>query len=344
MKIMLISNEEDIFTDFRILLSLFNVFGFTSSKVEESNISRKYLVPKKWHYLIHVALKILTCMCGYCVLKTLPSFDANGILVSVLKEIMGVISFLSQIASCISNILYNTGHRKLWQQLYEIEKDLNISNIAINHKILRRIALACATFVMINPFFLIITLVFISIKFGEGTDKIIMFGQGLYYSYRSATLAFVICQYISSFSILREIFLKLGETAKSKFLTSEHPRTKDLLEIARFHQQCCGIARKANIVISLQLVVELMEVFGLLVITSFIYAVSLANRYDTYEDGVLYAGWVVFGIFRVVLLIVISHRCVASVSYLSCLLWERQCAYLMIIHRRRRSIKISCFA
>lgn len=95
---MVASNEEDIFTDFRILLSVFNLFGFTSTIVD-GNKSRKYLVPKKWHYLIHVVFRILTCMCGYGALKILFYSCMHDNFLLVLEIIMWLISFLSQDAS-----------------------------------------------------------------------------------------------------------------------------------------------------------------------------------------------------------------------------------------------------
>lgn len=227
---------------------------------------------------------------------------------------MALVSLIAQITSCISNSFYNNENRQLWQQLYEVERDLSISNIVINHKLLRRVALACAMFLIINAFLLFITFVSLFYKVVYGNDKAIFLGDALFHSYRYGTLCFAICQYASTFSILREIFLKLRDTARRKFLSTKPSGPEDLLEIARYHQQCCDIARLARNVVSFQLLVELMEDFRLLVFASFFYAMSVTNEYYTYQNSAAYAGWVAFGILRVSLLIVISHKCVESVS------------------------------
>lgn len=261
-------------------------------------------------------------MCGYWQFKITHYFHVHGSFLFVLEEVLAVISFLSQAAFCVSNSFYNKENRKLWQQLYEMERNIITSNIALNHKFLQRVALGCVIFMVINTFLLFATSQFLYSNIGEVIDdRALILGTALFYSYRCGTLSFVISQYVSSFSILREIFLKLGEAAKRSFLFSDRRSSKDLLQIARYHQQCCALARNANSVISVQLLVELMEVVGLLVIASFIYAASIA-MYDTYQNSVVYAGWVVFGIFRALLLIVISHRCMASVSFIC---WKLCC-------------------
>lgn len=307
--------EADIFTDFYMLLILFNSFGFTSYIMVDSDISRKYLVHRKWHYRIHLAFKILACMGGYCALKTISDFVNPDNFLFVLHVMTGLLAIIFQIASCICHSLYNNKNRKLWQKLYEVERDLSISNVAINHKHLRRIALACVIFMIFIAFLLFMTFLHLFCKIGEGFDKILVLGGGLFYSYRCGTFSIVICQYVSSFSILREIFLKLGESVKRKFLCDEPSRSTDLLEIAKYHQQCCEIARRANSVISFQLLFELVDIFCLFVIATFTYAVSITNKEDTYQDGVAYAGWFILGILRLAILMVFAHGCAGSLSW-----------------------------
>lgn len=313
---MVTSKDEDIFTDFYILLRISNLFGFSSYKIEESNKSRKYLVHLKWHYLIHNLLKVLICMGGYCgLIISFASYKNNDKLIFTLKEITQFITIISQIVFCVCNSVFIDTNRNLWQRFYEIEKDLRTSKVVFNHKHLRCVAMACVIYTMIAIFFSFIGFIF----FYRGTrvhvEKIFIFGCGIFYSYRYATLGIMICQHVSLFSTLREIFLKLRVTATKKFLFGRPSTSKDLLEIAKYCEQSCDLARDVNSALSIQLLVELMDIFFLLLASTFNTAVIVVNKYYyAYEEIFLYAGWIVFGIVMIWMIIFSAHECMESVS------------------------------
>lgn len=310
------SLEEDIFTDFSLLLHLTNLWGFTSFEIVESNSSRKCLVHQKWHYLIYFAFKILICMCGYCSLKIfLIYFHMHYNLFFILEVLVQLTTLISQVASSICNSVYVNKHRKLWQRLYEIEKHLSRSSVGINHKLLWRIALACVISTIIFTTYSLVAAVVLYYEMRKDIEKPLMFGGGLFYIYRCATSSMVVCQHISSFSVLREIFLKLRDATQRKFLGNIPSRSKDLLQIARYHQLSCEIAREANSVISIQLLVESVNIICLVIDNLFGCTLSLMNEHYTSQNVVKYSGWIVSGTLYIV----------AFCSFVSWMRQKRKC-------------------
>lgn len=314
---MVVSFEEDVFTDFYLLLRISNLCGFTSSKIKERSTSRKYLVHQKWHYLIHVVLKILSCMCGYCSLKIYSIYyNMHGNLLLILNVVVQVTSIITHVASSICNSAYVNKNRKLWQRLYHMEKDLSTLGVTVNHKILWRTGLACVVFITIFTTYSVITSISLYIALRDDIENALIFGNCLFYLYDCGMYCIVICQHISSFSVLREIFLKLQDATKIKFLCNRPSRPTDLLKIARFHQRSCEVARLANSVVSVQLLVVLLSIFCLAIANSFTSAVYLMDeRYASQRRVAVYSGgWFTFSILFVTALAVFSRKCVKSVS------------------------------
>lgn len=311
---MLISTGEDIFTDFNLFLYLSNLYGFTSFSVKKNKTGRKYLIHNKCWHLFSLAFQILTCICGYCTHLGYKFEATNRDLFFILERVMRFASFIALLACCIHKNICVNKSRKLWCLLHEAEKDLRIWKISANHRLLRFIATTCVLFVTT-----MVTFSVISIKRYLWSEDVrittaFLMSTSIYFVYRYGVLCMLMCQHVSLCSILREIFVKLRDAARRKFVLSRFAGPKDLLEIARCHQQFCEVARYANSILSFQLLAELLHVFCLTVICAFGYAVFVTNIYARYQHVTVLAVWALFCAFYIAILAVFSHECVKSVS------------------------------
>lgn len=313
------SNDEDIFNDFYLFFYLSNLYGFTSFRIKESSTGRKQLVRQKWCYLLVFsrALQILSCICG-CYMITMylnkNSKGNNGSLFIVLEGVTRFASFISQVICCLRNNICFNKNRKVWQRFYDIEKELCIFKVAINHRILRNLALTCVVLVAFVTSLAVVVVICWLWPEKDTMGTTFFMSQGLYYIYRCGTFCMLICQHVLLFSVLREILLKLRDAAKTKFLLSRFAKPKDLVNIARYHQKICKIAREANSALSVQLLAELLHLFCAIVISSFICVVSVGSKHFRYQNLIIFLVWITFCILYITAMAVFSHECMESVS------------------------------
>lgn len=314
---MMTARAEDIFTDFYLLSHLSNFYGFTSFTIKQSSTGRKYLVHKKWSYLFSLAFQIATCICGYSTIKIYHNYAVQGANQSLflnLEEVTRFIGFMSQVACCIYNNICLNKVRKLWQQFYELERDLRILKVAVNHRLLRRIALTCILFVPIVISFTLINFVTSLWPQKGRVGTAFLVSSCIYYISRYGVLCVLLCQHVCSFSILREIFSKLRDTTRRTILFGVFASHRDLLEVARYHQQTCEITRDANSVLSVQLLAALAHLMCLTVFSAFSCAVAVANGYYRFQNIAGLTVWIILCISYIATLAIFSHECVESVS------------------------------
>lgn len=197
-----------------------------------------------------------------------------------------------------------------------MEKVLNTWKIVINHSYFRRTALFCVGFVSTVSSFTIICIPISILLLKQENDPVLIVSNCIYYIYTYGELCMLICQHISIFSTLTELFLKIKEAARIKYLCENFARPKDLLNIAKYHHKACELARDANAILSVQLLFELANMFCAIVACAFSSAISLA--YGFYKSLVMLIGWIIFSTIYIAVLVVVSNKCMDSVSWLCC--------------------------
>lgn len=256
--------KDDIFIDTRLMFYTAKVYGFISSNVKSTKDGRKQLVHVKWHYYISSAMQAIILLCGYvwCV-QACKNHEAT---VDGLFFILNVLSEISNYAACfvfcVHTKLFIAKHRRSWQELCDIERDLTKAGISLNHRFLRILTYVWV-FCTLSFSFATIIFSYPYISFDRINDRkssLYKFGMCLYFHY-SCVIGFTLyAQCILGFQIAREMFDKFEEYLKSLFLSNSKTKTtkSDLLDVAKYHQRLCNIARSKNSIIS----VPLLLLFG----------------------------------------------------------------------------------
>lgn len=264
-------SQEDVFNDIKYLFLLAKASGFISSKLKWTSTNRKYLVHESWHYTFSIAFQLVIFVCGFInlqeFLKTCDQASHLNLLflINFASEIVFTTNF---VACCVCSKLYVRRNQDFWQQLYNIDNNLQLKDTMIDDKFVR---------IIINTH-VISTIVFPSVCTGfyvindaEGcnTNKLGYIAKQTYFFYRSITSSLLSCQYLATFIIINKMLGKLEEVARNDFLINCDSKCQNtLLQIARLYQRICKLARDGNGVISIQLLFEFAVFMCLLSLAS----------------------------------------------------------------------------
>lgn len=303
--------EENILTDIRLFLWFSKLYGFFSPKLEISTTDdKKYLSLNKCHYVYSIALQMGTCVMTYLSFQSFCEYSyeiTNGGLFFAISTLTEFIGSLFVYVTCIHSKVYVIKVQKLWEKMYNTEKELQHFCIKINHKRLRILSVLCVLFyTVIASISLVMFLVF----------KTSFYTVAFSTHYGCMSHGFINGQQVLSYFIIDQMFKELNHTAEKSYLCSNHKRClgpRQLLDIAKFHQQLCEIAREVNSATSLQHILQHAIMFCLLTISCFMSVVSIMN--DTYRlPEMAHFMWSAVSILAVICLIGVSHRCMDRVS------------------------------
>lgn len=307
-------NAEDIFIDTKFLHSVAKIYGFISSKIITDKRGRKYLEYQKRHYCISIIFQLITCVCGYFVVCDYCKHSykiTNGGLFFILDIIAQVGVGIAGLAYCVWNKIYNKDNQKFWQELYETEKKVTSLDICLNHKLLRIVTSSCVVCTVATAY---LSNLFFAIFNQRDVKGALYLANSVYYHYNCMSYGMAICQSISSFTIVGHMLEILEETTKKKFLISDpNQRAIELLEIAKCHQEICNMARKANRMVSVQLLFLFMEMFCILTVSTFKSTASILYNVYGIED-ILMIAWAAVSLAVITILITVSHNCTEKVN------------------------------
>lgn len=307
--------DDDIYIDISFLLCLTNFYGFSCLKVEEINKRTKHLAYKKLHYIFSIVLQILVGVCAYFVIRDFNNYyheTSNGELLFMLRTVTQFYSHVCFVVSCISNKFHTKNTQKLYQQVYEVERDLRMSGILIHHKSLKTITRNCVIFYIANAIVSTVAVLFENNEF----HPLLRLASAIYIHYNSIVYSVTNCQLIVSISIFNQMFRKLEEAVKDQFLFDnyqKYPKRIGLSTIVKYHHHICEIVREANRILSIPLLVVFMGGFFMLTVTIFGAAIAISNDVYVAQDLISFL-WLGVTLSNVLVCVVLSHNCMNTVS------------------------------
>lgn len=317
--------EEDIFNDVLSLFYLAKAYGFVSCAIKRNKHGRKHLVHKTKLYFSYSVLQAAILVSGYLWLhefyKAYSKLTDGGLffILAVLSELA---VYMGCLVYCICSKVFCDKNRRFWQKLYELERSLYATHIILNHKNIRissLIVVICTVASTISTNIFICWNILYNVRPKDG-HILKYLAICLYYHYSSMAYSSLVCQYTSTFQIINEMLLRLYKHTERQFIlyhNNDFMNRRNILNIARYYQYVCKVARDGNKLVSLPLLISYGQVFCWLTTNSFSSALAVVDNVYTNLDIVKLVSLLI-DLTVIVGPIILARKCTAKVLYKSC--------------------------
>lgn len=309
-------SEVDIFNDVAWLFRLSKFFGFNSFEISRPQKGRKYLTRKKLHYQLSVVFQVLVHIYSFFTLRDflMNQKAVHGFhdLIQVLKVMEIVIHHLFCLVYCAFEKICDKHMQEFWQCRYDIEMDLRKRNITLKrHRFSKR---ASTIFIFGNV--VVTQLLKVVRSYLEGEQVKISILIHIFYHYTNLCYVLLIAQHILSCTAVSDIFEALEEVVIQTYLNHRNNRfgnKKCLLEIAKYHQKVCQIAKKGAQAITIQVLFLFINSFYLFAATSFGATLAIINNVN-HIDNIIVEILVVEAFISIVVVVAFAHKRMEKVS------------------------------
>lgn len=261
---------------------------------------------------------MIAFICGYITLRNLGERNykaSDGGLLSILNAVVEAINMCCLLVTSVCSKMYVVKNQRLWQKLYEVEKELQQIDVMVNHTIVQNYVIIGTTFTII----LHGTSSVLLIIFDERREGFLYYvAVGFYYHYTCMDYLLLSGHFIIYFFIINNMLAKITNSLSKTFLDHTYSRNSNrsgFLAIIQYHQQICELARQGNFVLSIQLVFVFVEIFSLLSKSMSLFSSTISiikNDYGIID--IVHLLWTAVVLVTLVSFVAISSQCMDKVG------------------------------
>lgn len=292
--------------------------GFSSFVVNRRHKGRKYLTLKKFHYVVSTVVHAIVQILSFFVLLNIWEQEVGdndfGDLLGILRRMEVCASYLSFLVFIICSKIYGKRIQLFWQSLYDMEIDLRKRGILLKQILVRRMAIGY----LLGSVIAAVCTSLLNIAFNSEIYEylILKLVEHIFYHFFCLSYVLLIGQHTLSCVVINIIFEALEETTKRIYLSGRrnirYPN-QWLLEIAKYHQRICRIAKQRNNAITIQLLFMFMHIFYSFAGSLYSATVFMINNiYDI--RNIIVILWFAICLTSVIVIIDSAHKTTTKVS------------------------------